>query len=95
VGRLAFDSPRLERAIEGVPTLLVQRGQYVEQTLRHETISREELLSNLRSQGIFNLKEVRAAVLEPSGKLSVLREKGSHLAEPPGAQRPEPPDQPH
>jgi uncharacterized membrane protein YcaP (DUF421 family) len=94
VGRLAFDRLCLQGAIEGVPAQQVHSGLYVERTLRHETISREELLSNLRSQGIFNLKEVRAAVLEPSGKLSVLRE-GSHPAELTGAQRPEPPDQSH
>ncbi len=75
VGRAAFASPRLERVIEGVPTLLVHEGRLVETNLRRETVSREELLSNLRSQGVFDLREVRSAVLEPSGKLSVLRQE--------------------
>ena len=75
VGRVAFASPRFERAIEGVPTLLVHEGQLVETNLRRETISREELLSNLRSQGVFDLREVRTAILEPSGKLSILRQE--------------------
>ncbi len=75
VGRAAFASPRLERMIEGVPTLLVHEGRLVETNLRRETVSREELLSNLRSQGVFDLREVRSAVLEPSGKLSVLRQE--------------------
>lgn len=75
VGRVAFASPRLERAIEGVPTLLVHEGRLVETNLRRETISREELLSNLRSQGVFDLREVRTAILEPSGKLSILRQE--------------------
>ncbi|MGH9758011.1 MAG: DUF421 domain-containing protein, partial [Candidatus Acidiferrales bacterium] len=75
IGRAAFDSPRLERAIEGVPTVLIHNGKLVEGNLRKETISREELLSNLRTQGYFNLSEVQTAVLEPSGKLSVLKEQ--------------------
>jgi uncharacterized membrane protein YcaP (DUF421 family) len=72
VGRMAFSSPRMERAIEGVPTLLVHHGHMIEANLRRENFSREDLLSNLRSQGVFNIEEVRAAILEPSGKLSVL-----------------------
>ncbi len=73
VGRMAFSSPRMERAIEGVPTLLVHHGHLIEANLRRESFSHEDLLSNLRSQGVFDIKEVRAAILEPSGKLSVLR----------------------
>jgi uncharacterized membrane protein YcaP (DUF421 family) len=72
VGLAAFSSRRMERAIEGVPTLLVHHGHMIEANLRHENFSREDLLSNLRSQGVFNIEEVRAAILEPSGKLSVL-----------------------
>lgn len=73
VGRLAFRSPRLERAIEGVPTLLVHNGRLVEANLRRETISRAELLSNLRSQVVFDLSQVQTAVLEPSGKVCIQR----------------------
>lgn len=95
VGRIAFGSSRMERAIEGVPTVLVHRGALVEQNLRRETISREELLSNLRSQGVFSLKEVRVAVLEPSGKLSVLKEDTPRAAEAPNDSAPRPPEASH
>jgi uncharacterized membrane protein YcaP (DUF421 family) len=83
VGRVAFDNPRLGRAIEGVPTLLIHDGKFVEANLRRETISKDDLLSNLRTQGCFDLKEVRAAVLEPSGKISLLKAEAAHPPEPP------------
>jgi uncharacterized membrane protein YcaP (DUF421 family) len=73
VGYVAFSSPRAGRMIEGVPTILVHHGNVIEANMRREDFSREDLLSNLRSQGVFDIKEVRAAILEPSGKLSVLR----------------------
>ena len=73
VGRMAFAHRAFERAIEGVPTLLVHHGHAIEANLRKENISREDLLSSLRSQGVFDISEVRVAVLEPSGRLSVLR----------------------
>jgi uncharacterized membrane protein YcaP (DUF421 family) len=73
VGRAAFSTRWFERAVEGVPLLLIHSGHLVESNLRRANISREELFSNLRSQGVFAVTDVRAAVLEPSGKLSVLK----------------------
>jgi len=73
VGRAAFSTRWFERAVEGVPLLLVHSGHLVDSNLRRANISREELFSNLRSQGVFAVTDVRAAVLEPSGKLSVLK----------------------
>jgi uncharacterized membrane protein YcaP (DUF421 family) len=75
VSRVTSVSPAIERAIEGVPTVLVHHGHVIEANLRRENFSREDLESNLRSQGVFDLEEVRAAILEPSGKLSVLRKE--------------------
>ncbi len=37
----------------------------------------------VRSQGVFRVEGFRAAVLEPSGKLSVLKMEPSHSADPP------------
>jgi uncharacterized membrane protein YcaP (DUF421 family) len=55
-----------------VPTLLVHHGKVVEANLRKEHLSRDDLLANLRTQGVFNLGEVQEAILETSGKLSIL-----------------------
>lgn len=82
MGRLAFQSKWFGRAIEGVPVLLVHHGQFVEPNLHRESISQEDVLSTLRAQGIFHLHEVRAAVLEPSGKLSVMKEESPSVPEP-------------
>jgi uncharacterized membrane protein YcaP (DUF421 family) len=77
VSRAAFSSRLFHRAVEGVPTLLVHQGMPIEANLRHESITHEDLLASLRSQGIFSLSEVNAAVLETSGKVSVLRREPS------------------
>jgi len=82
MGRLVFKSKRFGRAIEGVPVLLVHHGQFIEPNMRRESISKEDVLSTLRTQGVFNLHEVRAAVLEPSGKLSVMKEESPSVPEP-------------
>jgi uncharacterized membrane protein YcaP (DUF421 family) len=75
ISRVAATNRKFERAVEGVPTVLVHHGHVIEANLRKENFSREDLVSNLRSQGVFDMEEVRAAILEPSGKLSVLRKE--------------------
>lgn len=92
LSRVTFDNPRLERAIEGVPTLLVHDGKFVEENLRRETISKDDLLSNLRTQGCFTLSEVHAAVLEPSGKISLLKRETPRIADTSAAKSPPPPE---
>jgi len=92
ISRVTYDHPRLERIVEGIPTLLVHDGKFVEENMRRETISRDDLLSNLRSQGCFALSEVHAAVLEPSGKTSLLRRETPGFGDASGAKSPPPPE---
>jgi uncharacterized membrane protein YcaP (DUF421 family) len=94
VSRIAFDSPKFERAIEGVPTVLIHNGKYVEGNLRKETISKEDLMSNLRTQGCFTVTEVETAVLEPSGKISLLKKHDPQIAEPSIQKTAPPPESP-
>jgi uncharacterized membrane protein YcaP (DUF421 family) len=71
--RVSASNRFLQRKIEGDPALLVHHGHVIEGALRREGLSREDLLANLRTQGVFNIEDVRAAVLENSGRLSVLK----------------------
>ena len=94
VSRIAINSPRFERAIEGVPTVLIHNGKLVERNIRKETISKEDLMSNLRTQGCFNLAEVETAVLEPSGKISLMKKEHPRTTEATGRQTPPAPESP-
>lgn len=71
VVRLAYRYPKVQRLVEGKPTLLVQNGQIIRENLATEIISEAELRSSLRRQGVHALSEVRVAVLETSGSLTV------------------------
>jgi uncharacterized membrane protein YcaP (DUF421 family) len=88
ISRIAIKNPRFERAIEGVPTVLIHNGKFVEMNMRKETISQEDLMSNLRTQGCFSLGEVETAVLEPSGKISLLKKHEPPIADATGIQTP-------
>jgi uncharacterized membrane protein YcaP (DUF421 family) len=68
----------LERtALRGVlaarPLMLVAGGQEVPEHLRRARVSREDLRLVLRLAGVATVAEVAAAVLEPTGAISVAR----------------------
>jgi uncharacterized membrane protein YcaP (DUF421 family) len=67
-------SGRAERLVEGTPTLLIRRGREIGSNLAREGISREDLLRALREHGVDAVEDVRTAVLEVDGTVSVLRE---------------------
>lgn len=73
VVRLAYRYPQIERWVEGRPTLLLRDGQMIPKNLAKETINEAELRTVLRRQGFENLAEIRAAILETSGAITVER----------------------
>lgn len=60
-------------AVQSVPLVVVANGQILEQALRKERMDVELLLSELRAAGAFSVRDVEFAILEPTGKLSVLK----------------------
>ncbi len=83
VAWLARRNAKTEQFIEGTPTLLIRRGQILVPNLVREGITREDLLRSLREHGVETVEEVRSAILEVDGSVSVLKED-----EAPSVQRP-------
>ncbi|HLY42046.1 MAG TPA: YetF domain-containing protein [Terracidiphilus sp.] len=71
VVRILFRSRKLTRAFEGRPTILVRNGQVDMRALRHEMLSREELLSVIHRQGFEGFHNVHRCELEPNGTFYV------------------------
>jgi uncharacterized membrane protein YcaP (DUF421 family) len=65
-------SRRLRRAIEGEPRLLVRDGRLLARALREEKVDPEEVRAAIRAQGLARVEEVRLAVLETDGSISVI-----------------------
>ena len=74
VAFLGFRSGRFGRLIEGTPTVLVQDGQFVEPHLRKEGVEKEELEMAAREHGMDSIKQVKLAVLEIDGSISIVPE---------------------
>jgi uncharacterized membrane protein YcaP (DUF421 family) len=69
----SFRVPRLRPILDGEPLVLVQDGEVIERNLRRERITIDELLASARQQQVGSLDEVRFAVLETNGKISIIR----------------------
>ncbi|HEX8004098.1 MAG TPA: YetF domain-containing protein [Mycobacteriales bacterium] len=70
---LTFRSRRARDVLEGRPVVVVNRGKWVDEALRIERITRDEVLEAARNEGIGDLADVRIGVLEPDGKFSFVR----------------------
>lgn len=64
---------RMRTVIKGEPSIIIKDGELDVKTLKKNKLESEQLRTMLRQQGIFSLQEVKYAVLEPSGQLSVLK----------------------
>lgn len=75
--------PFLRNLLSTRPAVLVRDGRPIEKELRRMRISLEELISALRRKDVGDLSEVRYAILEPNGQISVLKKAAN---EPPDAE---------
>ena len=64
--------PWLRRAVEGTPTLLINDGKFVREHLRREGLEEDEVLMAIREHGVSDVKDVRMAVLETDGSISIV-----------------------
>ncbi len=60
------------RLVEGTPTVLIQEGQFVIPHLRKEGVERSELEMAMREHGVESVRDVRLAVLETDGSISIV-----------------------
>lgn len=64
--------PRLKNFISTRPSPLIENGIINQKELTRSRISIEELISELRQQSIGDINEVNYAILEQSGKISII-----------------------
>ena len=78
VGALTYRSRKVEDLIEGRPQVLIHDGRLYEDVLAGAKITRHELHAALRQAGCSEVEEVKTAMLEINGAISVLpRRKGT------------------
>ena len=64
--------PKLRGLVSSAPTVIIQHGKLDQKALGELRLSVEELMSEIRQQGLTELSQVECAILEKNGKLTVL-----------------------
>ncbi|MCZ8511109.1 DUF421 domain-containing protein [Paenibacillus filicis] len=72
---LTLKSKRLREWFEGKGTVMIKEGKVLEDNLKKERYTADELLEQLRTKSVFNVADVEFAILEASGELNVLLKK--------------------
>ena len=67
VVRILFRSPKLNRALEGRPAILIRDGHIDRKALEREALTREELVEVVHRQGFEHIHDVHRCELEPNG----------------------------
>ena len=72
VARFRDRMPGLRRALESQPAVLISDGKLITSTITREGIDMEELEQAIREHGIEDLTDVKMAVLEVDGTISIV-----------------------
>ena len=65
-------NPRVERWVEGEPVVLARDGRVFKHVLRRELVSHDDFAEALRMNNIDDVGDVRLALLETNGRISVI-----------------------
>ena len=72
---LGYRFPLMERVLNPPPLRLIKDGRVIRENLKKKFISEEELMSQLRQQGISDPKKVKEAFIEGDGHISVIKQE--------------------
>jgi uncharacterized membrane protein YcaP (DUF421 family) len=69
---LGARSPRFQKVLDGEPRVLVHDGKLIPRNLMAERVTPDEVVSEMRKAGFEDLAEIRWAILETDGKISIV-----------------------
>ena len=72
---LSFRSEWFARLIEPAPLALIKNGKLLRKNMRQELITDEELMTQLREQGLDDVSKVKEAYIESDGRISVIQKQ--------------------
>ncbi len=72
VGYATYKNKRLEALLEGRPQILIHDGRLYDDVMAKSQLTHHELDAALRQAGCMSIAEVRSAILENNGVISVI-----------------------
>jgi uncharacterized membrane protein YcaP (DUF421 family) len=72
IGRLFAQKPELEDRFYGEPSVVMMDGKMDQKVMKSEGVTEEEVKEAIRNAGVGNVEDVRLAVLEEDGTISII-----------------------
>ncbi|MCG8538408.1 MAG: DUF421 domain-containing protein [Clostridia bacterium] len=73
ISHLKISNRKIGRLITFEPRVVIQDGKFINQNLKKDRYSIDNILNMLREKGVFNISDVETAIIEANGALSILR----------------------
>ncbi|MCD0490248.1 DUF421 domain-containing protein [Pedobacter sp. MC2016-14] len=70
---MARESNTLEKVINSSPTMVFYRGEFLEDAMKKEVLTREEIYAEIRKFRMLDVDQVEAVVMELNGELTVIK----------------------
>ncbi|RZL98778.1 MAG: DUF421 domain-containing protein [Pedobacter sp.] len=75
----ARESKTLEKVINSSPTMVFYRGEFLEEAMKKEVLTQEEIYAEIRKFRMLDVDQVEAVVMELNGELTVIRKSPSAI----------------
>lgn len=73
IAYVSLKSRKLRKLLDGAPSIIIEDGKIKDKVMRKMRYTIDDLLLQLHDKDIVNISEVKFAVLEANGKLSVIK----------------------
>lgn len=68
-------SPQIAKILDGTPLILINAGQWREQTIRMMQITRSDVMTTARDQRVSTIENIDTAILERNGEINVMKQE--------------------
>ncbi|TXC90065.1 DUF421 domain-containing protein [Metabacillus litoralis] len=79
---LSLKNQKIRHLLDGKPTIIINRGKVDEHAMKTQRYNFDDLMTQLRDKNISNVADVEFAILEPTGKLSVIEKQKKQKKQP-------------
>jgi uncharacterized membrane protein YcaP (DUF421 family) len=76
VSFISFRVRRMRPVLQGKPLILIEDGNVIHENLRRQRLALDEVLSEARLQQVAALDDIRWAILETNGAISIIPRSG-------------------